>query len=65
MDIFDKIKNDTIVLLHEYQDRPMYFILENYYQYIYHWDRLTAFIKRKDVKSIPLKTQKHYWDKFL
>ena len=34
MDIFNKIRNDTIVLIHEYQQRPIYFILENYYQYV-------------------------------
>ena len=64
MDIFDKIRNDTVVLLHEYQDRPDYFILEKYYRYIYHWDTLVAFIK-KDVKSIPLDVQKKYWNHFL
>ena len=28
MDIFDKIRDDTIILLHEYFVRPSYFILE-------------------------------------
>ena len=65
MDLFDKIRDDTIVFIHEYQDRPSYFILENYYQYVYHWGTLTAFVKKKDVKSIPLEIQKKYWDKFL
>ena len=65
MDIFDKINDDTIVLLHEYQERPSYYILEEYYKYIYHWGSLTAFIKKKDVKTIPLEVQKKYWDKFL
>ena len=31
MDIFNKIRNDTIALFHEY-----YFILEKYYDYVYH-----------------------------
>ena len=65
MDIFDKIKNDTIVFIHEYQDRPIYFILEEYYQYLYHWGSLTAFIKKKDIASIPLNVQKKYWDIFI
>lgn len=65
MDLFDKIRDDTIVFIHEYQDRPSYFILENYYQYVYHWGTLMAFVKKKDVKSIPLEIQKKYWDKFL
>lgn len=64
MDMFDKIRDDTIVFLHEYQDRASYFVLEKYYQYIYHWGTLVAFRKKKDVKSIPLKIQKKYWDQF-
>ena len=65
MDIFDKIRDDTIVFLHEYQDRPIYFIIEEYYQYVYHWGSLTAFIKKKGVKSIPLNVQEKYWDNFI
>lgn len=65
MDIFDKIRNDTIILLHEYSSRPSYFILENYYNYVYHWDSLYAFVKKKNIKSIPLEIQKKYWNKFL
>jgi hypothetical protein len=61
MDIFDKIKDDTIVLIHEYQPRTMYYILENYYQYIYHWGELMAFMKKKDVDKIPLEVQQKYW----
>lgn len=34
MDIFEKIRDDTIILLHEYSSRPLYFILENYYNYV-------------------------------
>jgi len=30
MDIFNKIRDDTIILLHEYFNRPSYFVLENY-----------------------------------
>ena len=30
MDIFDKIRDDTIILIHEYYNRPSYFILEKY-----------------------------------
>ena len=65
LDIFDKIRNDTLVFIHEYQDRPSYFIIENYYQYVYHWDTLVAFIKKKDISHIPLEIQKKYWDQFL
>ena len=65
MDIYDKIEEDTIVLIHEYPDRPSYFVLENYYQFVYIWDRLAAFVKKKDVQSIPLEVQKKYWNQFL
>lgn len=62
MDIFDKIKDDTVVLIHEYKTRPSYFILEEYYNYIYHWNSLYALMKKKEVKKIPLKIQKKYWN---
>ena len=65
MDIFNKIRNDTIVLLHEYYYRRPYFILEKYYDYVYHWDSLFAFIKKKNIKNIPLEIQKKYWNNFL
>ena len=54
MDIFNKIRDDTIVLIHEYKSRPSYFILEEYYNYIYHWNTLYALTKKKEVKEIPL-----------
>ena len=47
MDIFDKINDDTIILLHEYNERLRYFIIENYYDYVYHWGTLVAFVKKK------------------
>ena len=65
MDIFDKINNDTIVLIHEYTYRKSYFVLENYYQYIYHWGTLVAFIKKKNIKSIPMNIKKKYWNHYL
>ena len=64
MDIFNKIKNNTIVLLHEYYSRPQYFIIENYYEYIYHWGSLYAFAKKKNIQYIPLEIQKKYWNDF-
>ena len=64
LDIFNKIRNDTIVLIHEYSPRPIYFIIEEYYQYIYHWDTLAAFIKKEGIKEIPLEVQKKYWNNF-
>ena len=65
MDIFNKIRDDTIILLHEYFSRPSYFILENYYNYIYHWGSLYAFAKKKNIKNIPMEIQEKYWNQFL
>jgi len=65
MDIFNKIRDDTVVLIHEYKSRPLYFILEEYYNYIYHWNTLYAFTKKKEIKKIPLEIQKKYWNEFL
>ena len=62
MDIFNKINNDTVILIHEYNSRPIYYILEEYYDYKYHWNTLYALMKKKDVKEIPLEIQKKYWD---
>ena len=64
MDIFNKIRNDTIVVLHEYNTRPQYFVLENYYKYIYHWGSLYAFVKNTETKEIPIEIQKKYWNDF-
>ena len=65
MDIFNKIRDDTIVLLHEYNIRPSYYIIEKYYKYIYHWGSLFAFIKRSEIDEIPLDIQKKYWNQSL
>ena len=65
LDIFNKIRDDTIVLIHEYNERPLYFIIEKYYQYLYHWDTLVCFIKKKAIKEIPLEIQQRYWNESL
>ena len=65
MDIFDKINDDTILFIHEYQERPSYYILESYYDYVYHWGTLVAFVKKKNISSIPLEIQKNYWNNYL
>ena len=61
LDIFDKITEDTIVLIHEYF-RPQYLIIENYYDYIYHWDTLYMFRKKPNINSISLDYQKLFWN---
>lgn len=65
LDIFSKIKNDCIVLIHDYTDRYDYHILEKFYLKIEEWDTLTAFIKRPNINFIPIKIYKKYLnDKF-
>ena len=65
MDIFDKINDDTILFIHEYQKRTSYYILESYYDYVYHWGTLVAFVKKKNISSIPFEIQKEYWNNYL
>ena len=38
LDIFSKIKNDTIILIHDYEPRKEYHILEKFYIKVNHWD---------------------------
>jgi len=61
LDIFPKIKNDCIVLIHDYTKRIQYHILENYYVKIKTWDNLAAFIKRPYINDIP----KNIYEKYL
>ena len=61
LDIFEKIRNDTIVLLHECQ-RKQYSEIENYYDKIYKWANLCLFQKKKNIKKIPMKLQEKYWN---
>ena len=60
LDIFEKIRNDTVVLLHECQ-RKQYSIIENYYNMIYKWRNLCLFQKKKYIKKVPLIIQEKYW----
>ena len=52
LDIFPKIRNDTIVLIHDY-DREEYHVVQNYYYKIKKWHILAAFIKKTNISSIP------------
>ena len=60
LDIFNKIKKNTIVLIHDYTFRKEYHILENYYLKLETWDSLVAFIKRSNIKSIQPKIYNQY-----
>jgi hypothetical protein len=61
LDIFNKIRNDTIVLIHDYMHRIEYHILEKYYLRIATWDTLSAFIKNEKIINI----SKNDYDKYL
>ena len=61
LDIFSKIKNDTLVLIHDYSDRKHYHILENYYIKMECWKILCAFFKNPNISSIP----KEVYDKYI
>ena len=60
-DIFNKIRNDTLILIHEYY-RVSYLAIGKYYDYIYHWNNLFLFKKKNNIKEIPLDIQKKYWN---
>ena len=60
LDIFGKIKEDTIVLLHECQ-RKQYSIIYEFYNKIYTWKSLCLLQKKKNIKEVPLSVQEKYW----
>ena len=60
LDIFNKIRNDTIVLVHDYTFRKYYHILENFYLKLETWDSLVAFIKRQNISIIPSDVYNYY-----
>ena len=60
LDVFSKIKNDTVLLLHEC-NRKQYKVIQNYYNLIRHWGILCMYQKKENISEIPLKIQKKYW----
>jgi hypothetical protein len=48
LDIFQKIRNDTLILMHDY-DRNIYHILEKYYIKVGKWGNLSAFFKNPNI----------------
>lgn len=60
LDIFSKIRNDTLVIFHDYNIRKEYHIIEDYYLKIKEWLNLAVFIKRKNIFSIPKKIYNYY-----
>jgi hypothetical protein len=64
IDIFPKIRNDTLVLIHDYENRDYYHILEKYYIKVRKWGSLSAFFKNSKIISIPQNVyNKYMYDK--
>ena len=63
-DVFNKIKNDTVVLLHECQ-RKEYSVIKNYYNLLYSGGSLCVYIKKENISEIPLDIQKKYWHQII
>ena len=53
LDIFSKIRNDTLIFIHDYKHRKQYHIIEKYYLKIQVWDSLALFIKNSSINFIP------------
>ena len=64
-DILPKIKNGTIILIHDYTNRIKYHINEKYYKKVKAWDSLAAFIKTEDIKNISQSIYNKYLYEFL
>ena len=60
-DIFNKIRNDTVVLLHECH-RSQYSIIKEYYNLVYHWSSLCLYQKKTNLTEIPLEILEKYWN---
>ena len=60
IDIFPKIRNDTLVLIHDYENRHYYHILEKFYVKIRKWGSLSAFFKNPKITSIPKNVYNKY-----
>ena len=52
-DVFQKIRNDTIIVIHDYNSVNDYYVIEDFYVKIQTWDLLACFIKKANISSIP------------
>ena len=52
-DIFPKIRDDTIILVHDYNKTDEYLIMEKYYTRVKMFDCLAVFFKKPNIDSIP------------
>jgi hypothetical protein len=60
LDIFSKIKSNTLVLVHDYVNRKYYHIIEKYYIKIKSWGTLAAFFKNPNISYIPTEVYNKY-----
>jgi len=60
LDIFSKIRNNTLVFIHDYNNRKKYHILEKYYIKIISWGTLAGFFKNTNITSIPEEVSNEY-----
>ena len=60
LDLFSKIRNDTIILIHDYVNRKKYHIIEKFYIKIKSWDSLALFIKNPNIEFIPKNIYNNY-----
>lgn len=61
LDIFPKIRNDTLIFIHDYENRKKYHVLERYYIKIKTWNSLALFLKNPNIESI----NKNIYNKYL
>lgn len=52
LDVFPKIRNDTIILVHDFTNE-IYHPIETYYLKVKMWKTLALFVKRPNISSIP------------
>ena len=52
LDIYSKIRDDTLILIHDYVSRKKYNIIEKYYIKLKFWDSLALFIKNTQANPI-------------
>ena len=64
LDIFTKIRNDTLIFIHDYKNRKQYYILERYYIKLKVWDTLALFIIIKILRSFKCLSLGIYSQKF-
>lgn len=55
LDLFEKIRNDTVLLIHDYTVRSNYHIVEKYYHKVLCEDTLCVFFKKTEIDHIKKK----------